>query len=144
MPRDATPSRCHQHAWADQVYILSESASGARRPYEAPASAMTSIATYHVRIVNGRAAASGEKKFDLSEGIARFGDILKQGGCSSVSGSSQRGRVCARPDPAGLADGGRTVASESGGSGVWWSVAREQRPVVSGQLPVKLKRQRRR
>ncbi len=80
MPRDATPSRCHQHAWADQVYILSESASGARRPYEAPASAMTSIATYHVRIVNGRAAASGEKKFDLSEGIARFGDILKQGG----------------------------------------------------------------
>ena len=167
MPRDATPSRCHQHAWADQVYILSESASGARRPYEAPVSAlpgrrkgprflgarkwaapsaMTSIATYHVRIVNGRAAASGEKKFDLSEGIVRFGDILKQGGCSSVSGSSQRGRVCARPDPAGLADGGRTVASESGGSGVWRVVVSGTRTVASGQcqLPVKLKRQRRR
>ena len=66
---------------------------GARK-WAAP-SAMTSIATYHVRIVNGRAAASGEKKFDLSEGIVRFGDILKQGGCSSASGSSQRGRVFA-------------------------------------------------
>src|SRR5208337_4724428 len=39
MPRNATPSRCHQHAWADPVYILPESASGARRPYEAPVAA---------------------------------------------------------------------------------------------------------
>src|SRR5208337_835454 len=39
MPRDAPPSRCHQHAWGDQVYILPESTSGARRPYEAPAPA---------------------------------------------------------------------------------------------------------
>jgi hypothetical protein len=31
----------------------------------------------HERMVNGRAAACGEEKFDLSEGIARFGDILK-------------------------------------------------------------------
>ena len=43
-------------------------------------SAMTSIATYHVRMVNGRTAASGEKKFDLSEGVARFGDILNREG----------------------------------------------------------------
>src|SRR5271157_4449062 len=28
----ATPSRCHQHAWADQVYILPESTSGAISP----------------------------------------------------------------------------------------------------------------
>jgi len=82
MPRDATPSRRRQHAWADQVYILPESDSGARRPYGAPASvlpcrckgprglsarrrvvpsAMTTIATYHVRMVNRRATASGEK-----------------------------------------------------------------------------------
>src|SRR5271157_1275879 len=33
----ATPLRCHQHAWADQVYILPERISGARSPYEAPA-----------------------------------------------------------------------------------------------------------
>jgi len=31
----------------------------------------------HERIANGWAAASGEEKFDLSAGIARFGDILK-------------------------------------------------------------------
>jgi len=29
-------------------------------------------------MVNGRAAASGEKKFNLSEKIARFGDILNR------------------------------------------------------------------
>ena len=39
---------------------------------------LASSATYHVRMVNGRAAASGEKKFDLSEGVARFGDILNR------------------------------------------------------------------
>jgi len=33
-------------------------------------------ASGHERIVNGRAATSGEKKFDLSESVARFGDIL--------------------------------------------------------------------
>src|SRR5271157_2997436 len=66
------------------------------------------------RMVNGRAAASGEKTIDFSEQIAWFGDILKEWErssrsgpvCSltnrlSVSGSSQRGRVRARPDPAG-------------------------------------------
>ena len=42
------------------------------------ASALASIATYHVRMVNGRAAASGEKKFDLSETVARFGDIVNR------------------------------------------------------------------
>src|SRR5208337_1593369 len=108
MPRNATPSRCHQHAWADPVYILPESASGARRPYEAPASAfpgrrkgprflgsrkwvassaMTSIATYHVGMLNGRAAASGEKKFDLSEAVDRFGDILNREGPFVAIGS---------------------------------------------------------
>ena len=30
----------------------------------------------HERMVNGWAAASGEEKFDLPAGIARFGDIL--------------------------------------------------------------------
>jgi hypothetical protein len=34
-------------------------------------------ASGHERMVNGGAAACGEEKFDLSEGIARFGDILK-------------------------------------------------------------------
>ena len=34
----------------------------------------------HERMVNGWAAASGEQKFDLSEGIARFGDILNREG----------------------------------------------------------------
>jgi len=29
-------------------------------------------------MLNGRAAASGEKKFDLSEVVARFGDILNR------------------------------------------------------------------
>ena len=33
-------------------------------------------ASGHERMVNGRAAASGEKKIDLSATIARFGDIL--------------------------------------------------------------------
>jgi len=31
----------------------------------------------HVRMVNEPPAACGEEKFDFSEGIARFGDILK-------------------------------------------------------------------
>jgi hypothetical protein len=31
----------------------------------------------HERKVNGSGAASGEEKFDLTEGIARFGDILE-------------------------------------------------------------------
>ena len=34
-------------------------------------------ASGHERMVNGRAAASGEKRIDLSAGIAWFGDILK-------------------------------------------------------------------
>ena len=55
------------------------------------------------------------RKFDLPEAVARFGDILNnKGGRSSrsgprsisvnpwsVDGSSQRGKVCARPEPAG-------------------------------------------
>jgi len=51
------------------------------------ASALASIATYHVRMVNGRAAASGEKKFDLSEAVARFGDILNREGSFVAIGS---------------------------------------------------------
>ena len=34
----------------------------------------------HERMVNGRAAASGEKRIDLSEQIAWFGDILNRDG----------------------------------------------------------------
>jgi hypothetical protein len=33
-------------------------------------------ASGHERMINGRAAASGEKRIDLSEEIAWFGDIL--------------------------------------------------------------------
>jgi len=68
---------------------------------------------------HGWAAASGEEKFDLSERIVRFGDILNTEGplveirsrlvfanqAVGVDGSSQRGRACARPDPAGQASG---------------------------------------
>jgi len=78
-------------------------------------------ASSHERMVNDRAAASGEKRMDLSEEIAwfgnmlNFGDILTKRGRSSrsgpvrslairlsVDGSSQRGKVCARPEPAVL------------------------------------------
>jgi len=31
-------------------------------------------------MINGRAAASGEENFELSAGIARFGDILNREG----------------------------------------------------------------
>jgi hypothetical protein len=37
---------------------------------------LTLSAPSHERKVNGSGAASGEEKFDLTEGIARFGDIL--------------------------------------------------------------------
>jgi len=37
-------------------------------------------ASRHERMVNGRAAASGEERFDLPETIARFGDILSMEG----------------------------------------------------------------
>ena len=37
-------------------------------------------ASGHERMVNGRAAASGEEKIDLPEAIARFGDILNMEG----------------------------------------------------------------
>ena len=43
-------------------------------------------ASGHERMVNGWAAASGEERFDLSAGIARFGDILNMRGRSSRSG----------------------------------------------------------
>ncbi len=72
----------------------------------------------HERMVNGYSAESGEEKFDLPEAIARFGDILNNKerplveiGSRSVAGTSQRGGVRARPDPAGLAWGGRIVVS---------------------------------
>ncbi len=61
---------------------------------------------------HGRSAASGEKKLDLSETVARFGDILNKvrpiieiGPARSlairrsVDGSSQRGWDCAPSDP---------------------------------------------
>src|SRR5208337_1992182 len=74
------------------------------------------------RMVYGRAAASREKRMDLSEETAWFGNILNFGDIltktdrpsrsgpvrslpirQSVAGSSERGRLCARPDHAGLA-----------------------------------------
>ena len=90
------------------------------------------------RMFNGWAAASGENRMDFSAEVAWFGDILNREGVlmeigarlilansAAVSGSNQRGRVCAGPDPAGLAWsvsrgawGGRiVVSSESRGSG---------------------------
>jgi hypothetical protein len=84
--------------------------------------ALASSASGHERMVNGGAVASGEKRMDLSEEIAwlgnipNLGDILTERDRSSrsrpvrsfpirmsVDGSSQRGRVRARPDPAGEA-----------------------------------------
>ncbi len=53
----------------------------------------------------------------MPEGIVRFGDILNRDGplveigSRSVADNSQWGRVRARPDPAGLAWGGRIVVS---------------------------------
>ena len=70
------------------------------------------------RMFNGWTAASGEKRIDFSAGVAWFGDILNTEGLLRrpgpvrslpirllVLGSCQRGRVCARPDPAGGAWG---------------------------------------
>src|SRR5271157_3613956 len=69
---------------------------------------------------NGQRSGGGEweEKLDSPEAIARFGDILTKRGRSSrsgpvrflsirlsVDGSGQRGKVCARPKPAG--PGGR-------------------------------------
>jgi hypothetical protein len=82
-------------------------------------------ASGHERWIDGCAAASPEERIDFSERITWFGDILNiERGRSlrsvavrsleirrSVSGSSQWGRVRARPDPAGLAWGGGTVAT---------------------------------
>ena len=73
------------------------------------------------RMVNGRAAASGEKRIDLSVGIAWFGDILKKG-------AARRDRA-----PFGLCQfGGRCQAVASGEglrttypAGLAWGVGRE-------------------
>ncbi len=83
------------------------------------------------RMVYGWVVASEEKRIDFSGGIARFGAILKERDRSSrsgpvrsfpirlsVSGCSQRGRVCARPEPAG----------PGVGRGAW-----DGRMVISGQ-----------
>ena len=40
----------------------------------------------HERMVNGRAAASGEKRMDLSEEIAWFGNILNFGDILNMDG----------------------------------------------------------
>src|SRR5208337_3568917 len=152
MPRNATPSRCHQHAWADQVYILPESASGARRPYQAPVAAFPGrrkgprflgARKWMLLPPHGWAAACGEKKFDLSETVARFSDILNKErpiveigprsifvNSVSVDGSSQQGRVCARSDPP-------LVSRRAWGvrRGAW-----SERTVASGQWPVNAKR----
>src|SRR5271157_5017564 len=105
----------------------------------------TLSASGHERMVNGRVEASGEKRMDLSEEIAWFGNMLNLGDIlterdrssrsgpvrsfairMSVDGSSQRGKVCARPEPAGVAWSVRRGEGEQwhGNSGQW--------PVVSG------------
>ena len=93
----------------------------------------------HERMVNGRAAASGEKRIDFSAGVAWFGDILNVEGSlmeigplsvfdnrRSVSGSSQWGRVCARPGPrlSAVESGTWSIRRGRGNSGLW-SVPRE-------------------
>src|SRR5271157_4363098 len=94
---------------------------------------LASSATYHVRMVNGRAAASGDKKFDLSERIARFGDILNIHGSLAEIGPRS---VFGNP-------GGRCQAVASGGGSAhdlnplaWrrgvWGVGREN----SGEMDV--------
>ncbi len=71
-------------------------------------------------MVNGGAAACGEEKFDLPEGIVRFSDILNRDGSlveigsRSVAGSSQRGRVVGGSGEWRVASGEWRVAS-----GVW-------------------------
>jgi len=57
----------------------------------------------------------------------------------SVAGSSQRGRVCARPDPAGpggrqeiVASGERIVASEAGGRKLAVIEKRQTKPIARG------------
>jgi len=99
---------------------------------------------------HGWAAACGEKKFDLSETVARFSDILNKErpiveigprsifvNSVSLDGSSQQGRVCARSDPPLVSRRAWGVRREA------WSVERKnsgQWPVVSGQWPVNAKR----
>ena len=43
-------------------------------------------ASGHERMINGRAAASGEKRIDLSEEIAWFGNILNFGDILNMDG----------------------------------------------------------
>ncbi len=90
-------------------------------------------------MVYGRAAASEEKRIDFSVGIAQFGGILNKGtarrdrapfglcqnGCRCHVSNSQRGRVCARPEP----------ACPGVGRGAWDGrmVVSSTRTVVSGQ-----------
>jgi len=112
----------------------------------------------HKRMINGQAAASGEKRMELSEGIAWSGNMLNIGdilnmdgplveiefrsvfGNSAVGGwSSQRGKVCARPEPAGGAWSEGTVASECEAGGPADASAGRPR-VASGQWPVNAKR----
>src|SRR5271157_2707955 len=93
-----------------------------------------------------RAAASGEKKFDWSETVARFSDILNREGRSScpgparslsirrsVDGSSQRGEAlrhaCAPRGGGGGRGGGEGGGGGGGGAG-------EQRHEKSSQWPV--------
>jgi len=47
---------------------------------------LASSATYHDRMVTGCAAASGEKRMDLSEEIAWFGNIINFGDILNMDG----------------------------------------------------------
>jgi len=94
---------------------------------------MASSATYHVIVANGRAAASGEKKIDLPQSVARFGDILNRErpideiGPGSVFVNSTVGGW---RQPAGKSL--RTTSPR------WWGVGRRikpnSRPLAGGRL----------
>ena len=47
---------------------------------------LASSATYHERMVNGRPAASGQKRMDLSEEIAWYGNMLNFGDILNMDG----------------------------------------------------------
>jgi hypothetical protein len=59
---------CPQAEGTAHIFLVPES--------DGPFRALALSAYGHERMVNGRAAASGEKRIDLSEAIAWFGDIL--------------------------------------------------------------------
>jgi hypothetical protein len=93
----------------------------------------------HERMVNDRAAARGEKRMDLSEEIAWFGNTLNLG--DILTKRDRSSRSCpVRSFPIRMLVDGRSQRGESAHDltplASAWSVGREnsgQWPVVSGQ-----------